>query len=302
MKEQSLRLPMRKSGLDKKEKVTAFLFILPAFVGFTVFTLISLVISAGYAFTDFNPIKGTAAFVGANNFVSLFTNKVYAQAFVSAILNTLFLLLAVPAGIVLSVVIAAVMGGRKFHGSAFFRTVIYLPAVTSVVAVNFIWRYMFQDTYGVINAVLHVQIPWLSNNTLVKVAMIVKNVWGGLGTQVILFMAGLQNISEEYYEAADLDGATGLTKFFRITLPLLTPVLFYTVITGLIGGLQSYADVQLFAAGHYGARTVVHFIWMRGIGQNRYGLASAASLLLAMSILLITIVQFKCSKWVVYDE
>lgn len=79
-------------------------------------------------------------------------------------------------------------------------------------------------------------------------------------------------------------------------------MLFYTVITGLIGSLQAYADVQLFAAGQYGSRTIVHFIWMRGIGQNRYGLASAASLLLAVSIMMITVIQFKFSKWVVYNE
>ena len=288
--------------LDKKEKVTAFLFILPPLIGFTVFTLISLVISTVYSFTNFNPIKGAADFLGFGNYISLFTNDVYAKAFIDSIKNTLFLLLAVPFGIVIAIAIAGLMGSRSFKGGGFFRAVIYLPAVTSVVAVNYVWRYMFQDDYGIINSLLHVSIPWLSDDTLVKVAMIIKNIWGGLGTQVILFMAGMQNISDEYYEAADLDGASGLEKFFKITVPLLTPVLFYTVITGLIGSLQAYADVQLFAAGQYGSRTIVHFIWMRGIGQNRYGLASAASLLLAVSIMMIAVIQFKFSKWVVYNE
>lgn len=172
--------------LDKKEKVTAFLFILPPLIGFTVFTLISLVISTVYSFTNFNPIKGAADFLGFGNYISLFTNDVYAKAFIDSIKNTLFLLLAVPFGIVIAIAIAGLMGSRSFKGGGFFRAVIYLPAVTSVVAVNYVWRYMFQDDYGIINSLLHVSIPWLSDDTLVKVAMIIKNIWGGLGTQVIL--------------------------------------------------------------------------------------------------------------------
>ena len=217
-------------------------------------------------------------------------------------MNTLFLLLSTPLCIVISVLIASLMNSKKFKGKTFFRVVIYLPAVTSVVAVNYIWRYMFEENYGLINAFFHANIPWLTDNTLIKVAMIIKNVWGGIGTQVILFMAGMQNISDEYYEAAELDGAGAAYKFFHITLPLVTPVLFYTIITGLIGGFQLYADVELFAGGQYGSRTIVHFIRNYGVGQYLYGLASAASFLLAAVIMLITALQFKFSKWVQYTD
>ena len=292
----------KKSKLARKEKILAFVFILPALFGFTVFTLISIVISAGYSFTNFNPVSGVMDFVLFDNYAALFNNPVYSDAFVDSIVNTLFLVISVPLGIVLAMIIAGFMSFKGLKGNGFFRAVIYLPAVTSAIAVNYIWRYMFQEDYGLINSLLQVDIPWLSDDTLVKVAIIIKNVWAGLGAQVILFIAGMQNISSDYYEAADLDGASSACKFFRITVPLLTPVLFYTIITGLIGTLQAYTDVQLFAAGQYGSRTIVYFIWLRGIGQNRYGLASAASIILAVSIMLITVLQFKFSKWVVYSE
>lgn len=288
--------------LVRREKITALAFVSPLIIGFVVFTLICMIISFGWSFTNFNPISGRMKFEGFDRYVELFTHPTYKKAFLDSIVNTLFLLLSTPLCIVISVLIASLMNSKKFKGKTFFRVVIYLPAVTSVVAVNYIWRYMFEENYGLINAFFHAHIPWLTDNTLVKVAMIIKNVWGGIGTQVILFMAGMQNISDEYYEAAELDGAGAVYKFFHITLPLVTPVLFYTIITGLIGGFQIYADVELFAGGQYGSRTIVHFIRNYGIGQNLYGLASAASFLLAAVIMIITALQFKFSKWVEYTD
>lgn len=290
------------SKLVRREKLTALAFVAPLIIGFVVFTLICMVISFGYSFTNFNPISGQMRFQGLNRYIELFSHPTYKKAFLDAIVNTLFMLLSTPLCIVISLAIAALMNNKRFRGKTFFRVILYLPAVTSVVAVNYIWRYMFQENYGLINAFFHAHIPWLTDNTLVKVAMIIKNVWSGIGTQVILFMAGMSNISEEFYEAAELDGAGAMYKFFHITLPLVTPVLFYTVITGLIGGFQMFADVELFAGGQYGSRTIVHFIWNYGIGQNLYGLASAASFLLAAIIMLITALQFKFNKWVIYTE
>lgn len=293
----------QKSGkLVRREKITALVFVSPLIIGFVVFTLVCMMISFGWSFTNFNPISGRMKFDGWGQYVDLFTHPTYKKAFLDSILNTLFLLLSIPVSIIISVLIAALMNGKKFKGKTVFRVIIYLPAVTSVVAVNYIWRYMFEENYGLINAFFHAHIPWLTDETLVKVAMIIKNVWSGIGTQVILFMAGMQNISDEYYEAAELDGAGPVYKFLHITLPLVTPVLFYTIITGLIGGFQMFADVELFAGGHYGSRTIVFFIRNYGIGQNLYGLASAASFLLAAIIMIITALQFKFNKWVEYTD
>lgn len=290
------------SKLVRREKLTALAFVSPLIIGFVVFTLVCMVISFAYSFTNFNPISGRMKFEWFARYAELFTHPTYKKAFLDSIANTLFLLLTTPLCIAVSILIAALMNSKKFRGKTVFRVILYLPAVTSVVAVNYIWRYMFEENYGLINAFFHTHIPWLTDNMLLKVAMIIKNVWSGIGVQVILFMAGMQNISEEFYEAAELDGAGPVYKFFRITLPLVTPVLFYSIITGLIGGFQLFADVELFAGGQYGSRTIVHFIRNYGIGQNLYGLASAASFLLAAVIMIITALQFKFNKWVEYTD
>ena len=126
-----------------------------------------------------------------------------------------------------------------------------------------------------------------------------KSVWGSLGVVMILYLAGLQNIPRSLYESADIDGANAIQKFVHITVPLLSPVSFYVLITAMIGALQSFADAQILADGNPAARTIVYYIWSKGIDQNRYGVASAASILLGVLIMTITIIQFKRSKrWV----
>ena len=293
---------IKPTKLEKKERRIALAFVAPLFIGFIVFTMVCMVISVIQSFTDYNPISGDMNFVGVQNYVDLFTHPAYSKAFKNAIVNTLVLILATPITVMLSLVIAALICNKRFRGKTFFRVIVYLPAVTSIVAINFIWNYMFKEPGGFINSIFGTHTEWLKDDWLVKVAMIIKNVWGGLGVQVIMFMAGIQNIPEECYEAADIDGAGPIKKFFKVTIPLVTPVIFYTVITGLISGFQMYTDVQLFAGGQYGARTIVHFIWQYGIGSNQYGLASAASFLLAFVIMIFTAIQFKFNKWVQYTE
>ena len=156
--------------------------------------------------------------------------------------------------------------------------------------------------FGIVNHILGKQIPWLSDDPWLKIAIILKNALNGMGASMIMYLAGMLNVPKDYYEAAEIDGASKVRQFFSITLPLITPMTFYLLITGLIGGLQSYADADIFAAGEQEARTIVYFIWNRGINQRRYGLASAASILLAAVIMIITFIQFKFSdKWV-YEE
>ena len=154
--------------------------------------------------------------------------------------------------------------------------------------------------YGLINSILGTNIPWLgsSNEWLIKIAIIIKNIWSSIGGTMLLYLAGLNAIPDSYYEAAEIDGASPLKQFFTITIPLVKPTTFYLIITGIIGGLQSYADAQVFAQGLEGARTIVYYIWQYGIDKSKYGLASAASTLLGAVIMVITFIQFKKTKMV----
>ena len=203
---------------------------------------------------------------------------------------------------ILGLCLAGLLRMGDIKGAKVFQVLYYLPAVSSAVAMNIVWRYIFNNEFGIINLIIGKKIPWLSDDTLIKVAIIIKNSLNGMGTAMILYLAGMLSVPKDYYEASELDGAGKVKQFFSITLPLITPITFYLLITGLIGGLQSYADSQIFGAGVQGSQTIVYFIWARGINQSRYGLASAASVLLAVVIMIVTLIQFKLSdKWV-YEE
>jgi len=288
--------------LERKENVIAFLFILPPIIGFLIFTIGAMLFSFKYSFEDYNILTGVSQWKGLENYRALFNNVIFSESFLRSISNTIILLASVPISMILGLVLAGLLkaGGIKCRGV--FQVLYYIPAVSSAVALNIVWRYIFNNEFGVLNALLGKKIPWLSDDNLIKVAIITKNSLNGIGSAMILYLAGMLNVPKDYYEASELDGANKVRQFFSITLPLITPVTFYQLIMGIIGGLQSYADAQVFGAGVQGSQTIVFFIWERGINQSRYGLASAASVLLAAAIMLITLLQFKISNKWVYEE
>ena len=292
----------RMSKVAKKEARVAFAFILLPIIGFCVFTIGAMIFSFKYSFENYNLFTGESDPVGWKNYSDLFTNVLYSTSFKNSIKNTVVLLLSIPLSIVLGLLSAVFVKSGKVKGGKLFQVLYYLPVVSSAVAMNIVWRYIFNNEFGIINLLLGEKIPWLSDDILIKVAIIAKNSLNGIGTAMILYLAAMLNIPKDYYEAAEIDGASKVQQFFKITLPLITPITFYQLITGLIGGFQSYADSQVFGAGVQGAQTIVYFIWQRGINQSRYGLASAASILLAITIMIITVVQFKLSNKWVYEE
>ncbi|MDR0832314.1 MAG: sugar ABC transporter permease [Bacillales bacterium] len=290
-----------KSSLFKKEKLVAILFIALPLIGFLLFTVFSIIATGVLSFTNYDGIRDIK-FVGFKNYSDLFTHQIFKKAFWTSVLNTLFLLIGMPIGMVFGVILATFLNSKKIKGKKFFRVLFYFPAISGAVAINIIWRYIFNNEYGVVRFLFGKDVYWLSNPILIKVAIIIKGVWNGLGGTMLLYLAGMQGIAPSLYEAADIDGASDVQKFFHVTLPLLTPVTFYLLVTGLINGLQSYADSQVFAQGDPGAQTIVYFIWERGIHQARYGLASSASILLSIVVMIITVINFKFSNRWVYEN
>lgn len=292
--------PIRKpKSLFRKEKMVALSFIALPLIGFIVFTVLSIALAIYLSFTDFTALSSSINFVGFKNYSDLFTNLVYYPSFFKAISNTLWLLLGIPIGMVAGVLVAAMLNSDRIKGKKFFRVLMYFPAISGAVAINIVWRYIFNPDFGIAGWVFGSDVYWLSNPVLIKVALIIKGTWSGLGATMLLYLAGMQSVSKSLYEAAEIDGANSAQKFFKITLPLLTPVTFYLLIIGVINGLQSYTDSQVFAQGHEEAQTIVFFIWNRGFNQGRYGVGTAASVVLSIAIMIITIIQFRnSSKWV----
>lgn len=291
----SVTYTKKKKKKFNKENLTGILFILVPLIGFLLFTALSMGVSIYYSFTDFNPVREETKWVWFENYEKLFSD----DKFWEACLNTVIFLITIPIGMFIGLLLATYLK-KLAHGSKVLRLIYYLPAVSSAVAINIIWRYIFQMDYGVINNILGTNIPWLgtSSKWLIKIAIIIKNIWSSIGGTMLLYLAGLNSISDSYYEAAEMDGATPVEQFFYITMPLVKPTSFYLIITGIIGGLQSYTDSKVFANGLQGARTIVYYIWQYGIDKSKYGLASAASTILGIVIMIITFIQFKKTKMI----
>lgn len=275
-----------------REAIFGYAFIAVPVIGFLVFTLSALGYSLFMSFTDFNPIKNVFTFVGLDNYVAIFKE----EFFLSAFANTWIMLLSIPIGTFLGFLLAVYLK-KLAKGRVVLMILYYLPAVTSSIAIMLVFRDIFRSDNGLINSLFGMDLKWLGADPwLIKIAIIIKNVWGSIGGSMILYLAILTTIPKSYYESAQVSGAKPLHGFVDITMPMSNPTTFYIITTGIMTGLQSYADSAIFGGGLPGSRTIVYYIWQNGINAAQYGYASAASMILAAMILVITIVLFRFSS------
>lgn len=293
------RKPISKYKL--KESLIALGFVSPLFIGFIIFTLIPLFVAIAYSLVDYMPLRGTVKPISLDVYRSLFQTDTINADLKQSIINTLLLMISIPLNIFLGLIISGLITMRGLKFKTLYRVILYLPAVTGAVAIAFVWKLIFNETHGLANIVLknlgiiNKNINWLGISdgyAYPRFVIIMKNVWGGLGGVVILYVAGILSIPRTLYEAAEIDGASKARQFFSITVPLLSPITFYLFIVSIIGGLQSFMDTQLIANTN-ATQTIVYFIYNHGINNYRYGFASAASVLLAIVVMVITVGQFK---------
>ncbi|MBL8134444.1 MAG: sugar ABC transporter permease [Anaerolineae bacterium] len=280
-------------------------FLAPSLVGLTIFVVLPILSSFWMAFQDWN-LLSPPEFVGVANFQELFADP----AFWSALRYTLgFILLYIPLVFVLALAVAVLLN-QKLRGVLIVRTATYLPVVASWVVVSLIWKWIFNPLYGLINpplGALGIQAPaWLFEPGGALVAIVLTSVWKDLGYIAVLILGGLQAIDETLYEAARIDGANGVQRFFRVTLPLLTPTLFFVVIILLINSFQVFDQVWLMpmrdSAADRQVETIVTEVVKNAFSYNRMGYASAISWVLFVIIFAITFVQLRLQKrWVHYD-
>ena len=275
-----------------REAFFGYVFIAVPVIGFLVFTLSALGYSLFMSFTDFNPIKDMFTFVGFDNYVAIFKE----DFFITAYFNTWIMLLSIPIGTFLGFLLAIYLN-KLAKGRIVLMILYYLPAVTSSIAIMLVFRDIFRSDNGLINSLFGLDLKWLGADPwLIKIAVIIKNVWGSIGGSMILYLAILTTIPKSYYESARVSGAKPIHGFVDITMPMSNPTTFYIITTGIMTGLQSYADSAIFGDGLPGSRTIVYYIWQNGINAAQYGYASAASMILAFMILIITIVLFRFSS------
>lgn len=293
----------KKSTTIRRNRITAYTFLLPNIIGFLLFILVPVIASFFMSFTSWNGF-GNIEFIGLDNYVQLLKDENFKISFLNSIL---FMVISVPVTLFLSVLIAVILNqGVRFV--KVFRTAVFLPYVTATIAVAAVWQLIFNPTMGPINGMLMKlgidQPPgWLSSPSWALISVSIVYIWHSIGYYMVLFLAGLQNIPDYLYEAADLDGAGPISKFFKITLPMLSPVLFFTTIIGVINSFKVFDLIYVLTGGGPGRSThvLVYDIYNSAFKQFEYGYASAMAYVLFLLILLISIVQFMGQKkWVNY--
>lgn len=271
-----------------------YLFILPSLVHLIIFLLIPLVFSLYLSFSNWRgPSPQNAPFIGLENYEYLFRDRLFWEAMRNTAYYTL---LYVPGGMIVSLLVALVMN-QKLKGIYFFRTLFFMPVISSWVAVSIIWITLLDPQVGILNYVLAqfgiAPVNWLGDSSTAMIAIVIISIWKGLGFQMVIWLAGLQAIPEELHEAAAIDGATKRQAFFRITLPLLAPTTFFLAITGVIGSFQVFSPVYVITGGGPRGSTnvVVYHIYTRAFEAYDMGYAASQAWVLFGVIFLATIVQ-----------
>jgi multiple sugar transport system permease protein len=296
------------SGLSRerrKEAISGYLFISPWLIGFVVFFVGPIIASFILSFTQWN-IVGSPTWVGLDNYTDILTND---ARFLKAIQVTLtYAVFYLPLEVVCGIGLAVLMN-QKLRGIGIFRTLYYMPYVVPSVAASLVWVWMLNGRYGVINTVLNwigVQGPnWLENPSYVLPSLIMIALWG-VGGSSIIYLAGLQNIPEVMYEAATVDGANRVQQFFRITLPLLSPTIFFQLVLGLIGVFQTFTPAFIASGANGGPLQsglfYMLYVYNRGFVTLRMGYASALAWILTIFILVVTVLVLRSSRYWVYYE
>ena len=294
---------IRLSAMAKREERWGLLFVLPPLIGFAVFMaypIVFAVIASMSKWTGMNSLWGNM--VGLQNYAKILTD----MKFWKSMGTTVIYMIGIPIGMILGMLIAMALN-RKLPLKRALTTMYYVPVVSSLVAVSILWAWVFNYDYGLLNSIIKgltgLHGPnWLGDETMVKISMIIFMVWKGLGGTIILYLAGLQNIPRDYYEAAEIDGANAWQKFKGITLPLLSPVTFYVLITSLIGGFQVFVEVQVMTPSggpNYSSATVVFYLFEKAFTNGQLGYGCAVAVLLAIIIFIITAINFRGqNKWV----
>ncbi|WP_102193945.1 carbohydrate ABC transporter permease [Microbacterium aurantiacum] len=283
----------------------ALVFVGPTAAGIAVFYLWPTVRTLIISFTKSGPFGG-AEWVGIENYARLLQDPELIGALRNTALYTVIALIGIP----LAVAIAALLNTTGLRGRSAYRTLYFIPVVTMPAAIALVWRMIYNGDYGVLNAGLGAigidGRSWLTDPNTALVAIAVVGIWAGLGTNIVIFLAGLQGIPETIMEAADLDGAGPVRKFFSITIPMLSPSIFFVSVISVIGALQVFDLIYMMLGRSNPAmpntRTVVYLFYEAGFLDNDRGYAAAVAFLLLVIILLLTVVQFRLQKkWVHYE-
>lgn len=290
------------SSRQISEFIWGWLFILPTMAGLiilNIYPMINTVIQSFYKTGDFG--KGNV-FVGFNNYEKVLGDTEVWQT----LWNTIkYALVEVPVSVVLALLLA-VMLNKKIKGRDAFRTIFFLPMVVAPAAIAMVWKWLYNSNFGLINNVFHIKVNWISDPKIAIYSIAAIGIWSVLGYNMVLFLAGLQEVPRDYYEAASLDGAGGLAQLIHITVPLISPTIFFVLVTRVIGAMQVfdliYMMIDLNNPAWKKTQSLVYLFYKYTFIQSKKGYGATVVVVLLIVILILTVIQLiGQKKWVHYE-
>ena len=285
--------------LTNNQNFAAWIFIAPAILGTFIFILIPVICSFGLSFTSWdmlNPIN----FVGLENYKLLLRDGL----FYKILLNTIVFALSTSIlGVIIPLILAAILNS-KIRGSEFYKTAYFLPFITPMVVVGIVWAWIFDPNIGFLNQVLNININWLYDSKFAMPALIIVSVWKLIGYNMIIFLSAFSSVSQSLFEAAKIDGANAYQTFKNVTIPLLSPTIFFVVIITAISSFQVFDLIYLMTQGgpFDSTNVLVYSIYKNAFEYFNIGKASAIAYVLFVIILVLTLIQWHFRKKIVYNE
>lgn len=289
----------------RRETLTAYLFLSPALLIYLFFVILPLVIVVYLMFYKYNVIT-PAVWNDYKNFIRVGMDK---RIWVTLLNSFKYVILICPMHIVFSILLALGVSTIKNKKAVFaFRTILYFPTLLAVSSVALAWTYIFSTDFGILNWALGLlgveKIPWLNSSTWAYLAAMIFSLWKNVGLYFLYIYIGLQSVDKSVLEAAELDGAKPARKFFNITLPMISPTVFFVTITMMIGCIQIFDEPYILTGGGPGdaTRSFSQYIYQAAFVSQNYGYACVLAMMMLVIVLTITLIQFKGSSWVSYDR
>ena len=279
--------------------IAGFLFILPALTGTLIFIVLPVAASFGLSFAKWdllNPIE----FVGFDNYKLIFSEPL----FYKILINTIVFAVATSVfGVIIPLVLAAILNS-KIKCAEFFKTAYFLPFITPMIVIGVVWEWIFDPNNGLLNYILRAHINWLYDTKTAMIALIIVSAWKLIGYNMVIFLSGFSSINPNLYEASKIDGASALQTFFRITLPLLSPTIFFVLVITTISSFQVFDLIYLMTQGGPmdSTNVLVYWIYKNAFEFFNIGEASAGAYILFLIILFLTVVQWTTRKKWVFNE
>ena len=297
-----LKIKRKITSREKNEFLWGWAFILPTMIGLIVLNIYPIIKTIYESFFKTGDFGKGNIFIGLANYQRVLTDPEVWQS----LLNTFkYDIVEVPFSIIIALVLAVLLN-RKMKGRAAYRTIFFLPMVAAPAAIAMVWRWLFNSEFGLLNNVFGTNINWISNPNIAVYSIGVIGVWSIIGYNMVLFLSGLQEIPKDYYEASNIDGASGIYQFFHITVPLLSPTIFFVTVTRVIGALQVFDLIFMVMDRNNPAlsktQSLVYLFYQYSFVQNNKGLGSTIVVVLLAIIMIITVFQMKAQKkWVYYN-